>query len=191
MAYDLYCHIFDPTTKSYPDGNKVTPDGDMKTAGQDGGIAKENQHSEFKPDQGWFRLISYEYTAAAAAQVGAGVSVGNVTEANLKFTKLTGPNTAIAYRCLYERTPVNVEIRVQNRKGGTENQTMFTFIFEDAVFTRITTTTGDIHQNNAQSVTTFQRDDLTEIDKYELVYQAVQMETGNKKKVRLSAQRSK
>lgn len=162
-------------------------DKDLPTAGQPDATATAASNTDYPFSKGWFRVYWFEWFAGANVELGAGVSVGNITDAAVKIMKLTGENTAIAQRANYNRAMFDFRLVLSNRAGNEQNKKEIEILFKGAVFRRITSSTGDIQRGSQATSASTAENDTREIDTYEMVFQAADIDT-YKKKTTVSAQ---
>jgi hypothetical protein len=181
MSYFAYAKFYDPTLKVQKGNVDPKPDPDLPKKGQPDGVDAGQQNPDYKAAQGWFQVIGWHFEAGANVDVSSGVSTGNVTMSQCLLKVFTGENTAVAYRALYNRSPFDLELVITERLGQGNNKMNCKYRFKGAVFKKIGTFTGDPTDGDASLQTTItaatNNADTKELDHYEFIYQAMEVDT--------------
>lgn len=195
MSLQTYARFLAPDSTLTIKTMTVTPDKDLATTGQVDGTNNPNLNSQFPASKGYFEVLLWNLSAAANANAGAGVSVGNITETYATILKHHGENSAIAYRAAFNRAVFNLELTVTERLGNSENKMNSQFVFSNCVFTKVATATGNPLSVLASdgkggtlntTVEYSDKNDTKELDAYVFVFQSLSINTfGKQTKVSL------
>jgi hypothetical protein len=173
LAYTAYARFLSPTKPRTE--TTVVEDADLSKVGQSDDASQANQNSQYKPDSGWFQVISLEYTATASVESGAGKSTGNIKETACKLVKNTGALTGITWRTHFTRAVFDIEVHLLDQKGGVTAEPVSVLKFKTAVFSQLRNFTGDPSLNSLASSVGASSTDTKELDELTFVYQAVEM----------------
>lgn len=112
--------------------------------------AKSSAHS---PDK-WFRVISWEYSAAAPVNTSLGTGVGNVRQGKMTIVKYFGPLSPVLMTAFGTRACFDFELNTVGLSGQKEPLTTSRIVIRTAVISGLEQFTGDPRLGSAYTTLT-------------------------------------